>query len=239
MPRTRGRAPAEGRADALSQEVVVDAAIALLDELGEKGLTFRLLAERLQTGIGALYWHVSNKNELVALAADQVLGRAVAADPEPAQHPESALRALALAVFDVFNQHQWAAPHISATPTLPHALRLLDRIGTLVTRTGLPAEQHFGAATAIFYYITGVSAQITVPRVPLDAATGRDTYLAQTAQRWQSLASADFPFLTRAAGNLRDHEDRDQFTTGLDLLLRGLMASANTDGATVCPNTVR
>ncbi|MEU5273916.1 hypothetical protein AB0G77_36545 [Streptomyces hygroscopicus] len=32
----------------------------------------------------------------------------------------------------------------------------------------------------VFYYIAGVSAQITVPRVPLDATTGRDAYLAQT-----------------------------------------------------------
>jgi AcrR family transcriptional regulator len=84
MPRTRGRAPAGGRADALSQEIVTGAAITLLDEHGERGLTFRLLAERLNTGTGALYWHVANKDELVALAADQVLGHALAAALRPA-----------------------------------------------------------------------------------------------------------------------------------------------------------
>src|SRR5881397_784594 len=80
MPRTRGRAPAGGRVDALSREVIVGAAVALLDERGERGLTFRLLAKHLNTGPGALYWHVSNKDVLVALAADQVLGHAFAAD---------------------------------------------------------------------------------------------------------------------------------------------------------------
>ncbi|QPI61339.1 TetR/AcrR family transcriptional regulator C-terminal domain-containing protein [Streptomyces malaysiensis subsp. malaysiensis] len=239
MPRTRGRAPAGGRADALSREVVVGTAIALLDELGERGLTFRLLAERLQTGTGALYWHVSNKDELVALAADQVLGPAVAADLDPAQNAGTALRALAMAVFDAFDQHPWAAPHVTAPPTLTNALRLLDRIGTLVTRTEQPAEQHFAVTTAIFYYITGVSAQITVPRVPLDATTGRDAYLAQTAERWQNLDPADYPFLTRATDNLRDHADRDQFTTGLDLLLRGLITSADTDRAAAGPHVLR
>ncbi|MCI3270768.1 TetR/AcrR family transcriptional regulator [Streptomyces cylindrosporus] len=228
MPRTRGRAPAGGRADALSQEVVVGAAIALLDELGERGLTFRLLAEQLQTGTGALYWHVSSKDELVALAADQVLGHAVAADLDPAPSAGTALHALAIAVFDAFDQHPWAAPHVSAPPTLPNALRLLDRIGTLVARTGLPAEQRFAVSTAIFYYITGVSAQIIAPRAPLNATTERDAYLAQTAEHWQNLDPADYPFLTLITKDLRHHADRDQFITGLDILLRGLKTSADT-----------
>ncbi|MFF9315801.1 TetR family transcriptional regulator [Streptomyces sp. NPDC014748] len=66
---------------ALSQELIVSAAVSLLDELGERRLTFRLLAKELNTGPGALDWHVSNKDGLVALAADQVLGHAFAAHP--------------------------------------------------------------------------------------------------------------------------------------------------------------
>ena len=81
MPRTRGRAPAGGRAGALSREIVVAAAIALLDELGERGLTFRLLAERLNTGSGALYWHVANKSELLDDAADTVVAPVLTAGP--------------------------------------------------------------------------------------------------------------------------------------------------------------
>ncbi|MDN3358625.1 TetR family transcriptional regulator [Actinomadura sp. DC4] len=217
MPRTRGRAPSGGRAGALSQEVVVGAAVALLDEHGERGLTFRLLAERLDTGPGALYWHVANKDELIALAADHVLGQALAAGPGP-----GGLRALATAVFDTLDRHPWAASHVTAPATLPNTLRLLDRIGTLVARTGAPAGRHFALATAIFYYVTGVSAQIIAPGLTVDAATGRDAYLAQAAEHWEGLDPAGYPFLTRAASDLRDHDDRDQFVIGLDLLLAGL-----------------
>lgn len=229
MPRTRGRAPAGGRAGALSQEVVVGAAVALLDELGERGLTFRLLAERLNTGPGAIYWHVANKDELVALAADQVLGQALEAETDGAG-PGSGLRALAISVFDTLDRHQWAASHLTAPATLPNALRLLDTIGTRVTRTGLPAERHFTVATAIFFYITGVSAQIIAPSPAVsadadtDAPTDRDAYLAQTAERWEKFDPAEYPFLSRVASDLRDHDDRDQFVIGLDLLLEGLNA---------------
>ncbi|WP_213862174.1 TetR/AcrR family transcriptional regulator, partial [Streptomyces aurantiacus] len=168
MQRTRGRAPTGGRAGALSREVIVGAAVALLDERGERGLTFRLLAKQLNTGPGALYWHVTNKDELVALAADQVLGDALAAAPRPEEGAAagSGLRVLATAVFDALDRHPWAASHVNAPATRENALRLLDRIGTLVARTGLPAERHFAISTAISYYITGVSAQIVAPRAP-------------------------------------------------------------------------
>ncbi|WP_329561060.1 TetR/AcrR family transcriptional regulator [Kitasatospora sp. NBC_01266] len=228
MPRTRGRAPdGEGRADALSREIIVGAAVTLLDELGERGLTFRLLAKELNTGPGALYWHVTNKDELVALAADQVLGHAFAADQRLVADAGAGLRALAIAVFDALDRHPWAASHVTAPATLENALRLFDRIGTLVARTGLPAERHFAVTTAISYYITGVSAEIIAPGLTVGATTSRDAFLARTAQRWEELDPADYPFLTRTTKDLRDHDDRDQFTTGLDLLLGGLDAIAD------------
>ncbi|MFF9183978.1 TetR/AcrR family transcriptional regulator [Streptomyces misionensis] len=225
MQRTRGRSPAGGRVGALSQELIVGAAVSLLDELGERGLTFRLLAKELNTGVGALYWHVSNKDELVALAADQVLGHAFAAHQSLEEEAGPGLRALAVAVFDALDRHPWAASHVSAPPTLANALRLLDRIGTLVARTGLPADRHFAVSTAISYYITGVSAQIIAPRTTHDTTVGRDVFLARTAQRWEELDPADYPFLTRTTQHLRDHADRDQFITGLDMLLGGLNAT--------------
>ncbi|MFC8228252.1 TetR/AcrR family transcriptional regulator C-terminal domain-containing protein [Streptomyces sp. NPDC057287] len=227
MPRTRGRAPdGKGRADALSQEVIIGAAVALLDELGERGLTFRLLAKQLDTGPGALYWHVTNKDELVSLAADHVLGHAFATEPCPEESAGAGLRALAVSVFDALDRHPWAASHVTAPATLANALRLLDRIGTLVARTGLPAERQFAVSTAISYYITGVGAQIISPGTAVPADTSRDAFLAQAAESWERLDPADYPFLTRAAPELRDHDDRDQFVTGLDLLLDGLMLTA-------------
>ncbi|SEF52222.1 transcriptional regulator, TetR family [Actinacidiphila yanglinensis] len=235
MPRTRGRAPAGGRADALSPEIVVGAAVALLDERGERGLTFRLLAERLNTGAGALYWHVANKDELVALAADQVLGQALAAVPRPENG--TGLRALAVAVFDGLDRHPWAASHVTAPASLPNGLRLFDRIGTLVARTGLPAERHFAVATAVFYYVTGVSAQIIAPAVTVGATTDRASFLARTAERWGRLDPAAYPFLTGATAALRDHDDRDQFLAGLDLLLDGLSASGRSTAADPRPPT--
>ncbi|GAA1557639.1 TetR/AcrR family transcriptional regulator [Dactylosporangium maewongense] len=212
MPQT----PAKGRTARLSREVVAAAAVELLDEHGERGLTFKLLTERLKTGAGALYWHVANKDDLVRLAADRVMGDALTGGADASLHT------LALAIYDTFERHPWAASHIGVVPPQPNALRLLDRIGTLVAKTTLPPERHFVTATAIFNFVTSVTAQESSNAATAAAGVSRDTVLAELAAQWEALDPAAFPFLTRAAADLRDHDDRDQFVAGLDLLLDGL-----------------
>lgn len=223
-----GMPPAKSRtrrAEALSKDVVVRAAVELLDEHGERGLTFKLLTERLQTGAGAVYWHVANKDELVFMATDQVIGAALAAANAPRDtDAEGRIRALALAVYDTLDQHPWAAPHVIAVHTMPNTMMLLERIGGLLTETKLPADRHFAVATAIFIYLTSVTAQDTERSSTVEPGTSRDGLLRREGERWAALDPQTFPFVTRIAADLGDHDDRDQFLTGLDLLLDGLRA---------------
>ncbi|GLY02914.1 TetR/AcrR family transcriptional regulator [Actinoplanes sp. NBRC 101535] len=219
-PKSRTR-----RTDALSREVVVRAAVELLDEHGERGLTFKLLTERLQTGAGAVYWHVANKDELVLMAADHVIGAALAAlSPEPDGDAEARMRALALAVYDTLDQHGWAAPHVIAVHTMPHTMGLLERIGGLLAETRLPAGRHFTVATAILIYLTSVTAQDAGRASAVEPGVSRDGVLEHEARQWAALDPRAFPFVTRIAADLARHDDREQFLTGLDLLLDGLRA---------------
>jgi AcrR family transcriptional regulator len=65
----------ERRVGALSKARIVEAAIEILDNDGEDALTFRALAARLATGSGAIYWHIADKNDLLAAATDHVIAR--------------------------------------------------------------------------------------------------------------------------------------------------------------------
>ena len=106
-------APRARRTEALSRERIVAAAVELLDAVGEGGLTFRALTERLTTGAGAIYWHVANKGELLAAATDGIVGNALAAEPDGASPPDR-VRAVALALFDAVDDHPWIAAQLSA-----------------------------------------------------------------------------------------------------------------------------
>ena len=80
------------------------AAIEILDAAGAGSLTFRALAARLTTGIGAIYWHVADKNDLLATATNHVVAR-VMADATDSAEPQEAIRGIALGVFDAIDAH--------------------------------------------------------------------------------------------------------------------------------------
>jgi TetR/AcrR family transcriptional regulator, tetracycline repressor protein len=68
----------------LDAEVVVRAALQVLDAEGFDGLTVRRIAERLGVQNPALYWHFKNKQEIVDRMAERLLRDALvpAGDPE-------------------------------------------------------------------------------------------------------------------------------------------------------------
>ncbi|MFI9508684.1 TetR/AcrR family transcriptional regulator C-terminal domain-containing protein [Nocardia sp. NPDC052566] len=61
----------------LDAQVIADAALGLLDEVGLDGLTMRKVAAALNVQAPALYWHVKNKRELLDAMARTVFVAAV------------------------------------------------------------------------------------------------------------------------------------------------------------------
>lgn len=58
--------------ETLTREKIVQTAIEELDQEGLEGLNMRSLGERLGSAATAVYWHVKSKDNLVALASDEV-----------------------------------------------------------------------------------------------------------------------------------------------------------------------
>lgn len=212
------------RDDSLSRDRIIEASIALLDESGESGLTFRALSERLSTGSGAIYWHIESKNELLTAAADAIIAPSTNA-PLADAGPEAAIRALALGVFHSIDAHPWVGSALSRAPGRPPMVRILERLGQQLRALGIPAEQQWDAASALVSYILGVAGQ--------NAANGqfartnkldRSEFLDAVAAEWSKLDPDDFPFTRSLAGRLRTHDDRADFLAGIDLILKGICA---------------
>ncbi len=72
---------------AIDRDEVVRAAVRILDDYGLADLSMRRLADSLGVKAGALYWHVANKQSLLAAVADQVTGEL----PDPVGPPRAAL----------------------------------------------------------------------------------------------------------------------------------------------------
>ncbi|MBO4252661.1 TetR/AcrR family transcriptional regulator [Streptomyces griseorubiginosus] len=219
---TKARRP-ERRQEPLSRERIVGAAVELLDSVGEGGLTFRALAERLATGPGAIYWHVAGKTELLAAATDAVVATALAGDHTDAT-PNEAIRALALGLFDAIDDHPWVGTQLARTPAQPPMLQVFERIGRQVRALGVPEAAQFTAASALLNYILGVAGQNAANARTHRPGTNRSEFLDTVASEWEELDPAQYAFTRAVAGQLREHDDRAEFAAGIDLILTGITA---------------
>jgi len=216
------------RADALSRERIVEAAVALLDADGERGLTFRTLTERLATGPGAIYWYLANKGELLDAATDSVIADALTVEPG-AGSPQDEIRAVALGLFEAIDRHPWLstqlAVQLSRSPWGTVTPRIFESIGRRVSALGVPEATWFTATSALVHYIFGAAGQNAANAQVLRIGdTDRAEFLRAAVDAWEGLDPGEFPFLKSIAGQVREHDDREQFLTGIDLILTGITA---------------
>jgi AcrR family transcriptional regulator len=214
----------ERRPDSLSKERIVEAAIEILDAGGEGALTFRALAARLATGAGAIYWHVDNKNDLLAATADEVIAR-VLGEAAGGPEPREAIRAIASGVFDAIDAHPWVGAQLSREPWQPAMLQIFEGVGGQLEALGVPGEAQFDCASALLSYVLGLAGQYAAGARLLPPDTDRSAFLADVAARWARLDPARYPFLRRVAARLPAHDDREQFLAGIDLILSGITAA--------------
>ncbi|MEI7293098.1 MULTISPECIES: TetR/AcrR family transcriptional regulator [Paraburkholderia] len=210
------------RADALTQQRIVEAAIEILDQDGEDALTFRALAAHLATGSGALYWHVADKQTLLAQATDQIVAAALH-EAATRPQPQDAIRALALGVFDAIDAHPWVGAQLARDPWQYAVLRILEGVGVQVQAMGVPEPAQFNAATAILSFILGLAGQYaTRPQAALEGVD-RAAVLENVAAKWAQLDAAQHPFVRQVAAMLSGHDDREQFLAGIDFILAGIV----------------
>ncbi len=213
------------RADALTRQRIVEAAIEILDRDGEDALTFRALAAHLATGSGAIYWHVADKQALLAAATDPIIAAALseaAAKPQP----QDAIRALALGIFDAIDAHPWVGAQLSRDPWQYAVLRILEGIGAQVQAMGVPESAQFNAATALLSFILGLAGQYATRPQVAPEGMDRVEVLESVAAKWAQLDPAEHPFVRQVAAMLASHDDREQFVAGIDFILAGIQQNA-------------
>ncbi|MGR6912649.1 TetR/AcrR family transcriptional regulator [[Actinomadura] parvosata] len=232
------------RRQMLTRERIVETAVELLDASGDGALTVRALTTRLGTGPGAIYWHIGNMDELLDAAADAVIAAALTtprdetATTQPdgaatthldraAATPQDEIRAVALGLFDAVAEHPWLAAqlalHITRNPWGPVTLRIFESIGRPVSTLGVPQADWFTTTSTLVHYILGATAQTSQSDEPAaQTETGRAEFLAAASKAWRDLDPDEYPFMRAIADQMREHDDREQFLTGINLVLTGI-----------------
>lgn len=209
----------------LNRDRIVAAAIDILDSDGPDALTFRRLAEDLDAGVGTLYWHVKNKDAVLQLALDRVVGEIRAGfDAHPRRTWDKRLRAGFVELWRLLRRHPWAAHFaMSSVERGPNMLRYWDRGATLLFDSGFEPTEVFDGLTALFTYTIG-SGMVNAAWHTYGGENERmrRETLAQATDFFASLDPDAYPSFQRLNPVLAGHDEDDQFLAGLDLLIVGL-----------------
>ncbi|GLV72504.1 TetR family transcriptional regulator [Streptomyces hygroscopicus] len=146
--------------------------------------------------------------------------------------PQDGIRAVALGLFDAIEEHPWLASQLMTQ--LSHSLwetvapRIFESVGRQIRALDVPESSWFAATSALMHYILGAAGQNATNAASartLGPEVDRARFLDAASTAWEQLDPDDYPFTRAVAGQLRGHDDREQFLAGVDLILAGITAS--------------
>jgi AcrR family transcriptional regulator len=145
------RRPAHTRAD------IARAAMEIADSEGFDAVSMRRVAQRLGAGTMTLYHYVRNKDELITLMSDAVMGEVVVPEGELAEDWRTALTQVAARTRDAFATHHWIFEHLGDARPGPNGMRHFEQSLAAVANLGLDRNETFELIAQIDDYVFGFS----------------------------------------------------------------------------------
>ncbi len=227
MPEPDGRGR-RGRRRTLSEDEILDAALALVDEGGPAAASVRGIAGRVGVAPNAVYTYFPDKAAVFRALVERLLGDVnhdVFADR--AQPWRRRVESLALELRQQLAAHPGAVPLLIGAPmTGPHALALGERVLELLTDAGLdPAD----AARASYLLIVYAFGSIALEIADVDQPGPLPPETQRIADRHRAIATtpADrYPLSAAAAETMAGYVSTEQYLWGLHRLLDGITAGS-------------
>ena len=226
-PRWLGSDPVEEQGPPLTRRRVVEAALRLVDEHGLHALTFRKLASELGTSPMAPYSYVRNKEELLDLMLDLVLGEIDLSAPRGSDWA-GRLRAMFRSYHLVLAAHPGiAGVYRERVKIGPNGLRAIDHALSVLREAGFTRAGTVNAFFALFNYTIGFEQIGEVD--PADHGLGRDDGQGGDVHEivrafFSALPPGEIPNIVALAPYLTGAKSGRRFEYGLDLILAGLQA---------------
>ncbi|MFI6565761.1 TetR/AcrR family transcriptional regulator [Streptomyces sp. NPDC050534] len=214
----------------LTREQIITAAITLLDSEGLEGLSMRALGQRLGSAATAVYWHVGSKDNLIALAGDQLWHEIALPDPDEAGW-RAAATIMAGDLYAMLTRHPWLLQAFGSLLMFgPGKARHDDHLLAIYEAAGFAGPAADQAAAAVFTFVLGnalgLAATASLTRKLRREGSSAEQALGNAQAEAREIA-AQFPRLrarldTHSAdyGAAPDHT----FETGLQAMLDGLQA---------------
>lgn len=192
------------RSELLSVELIVNAALKLVDETGD--FSFPKIARELGVSQSSLYNRIESREHIIELLRAHLF-EVIPSQPVAHQPWQDAARTLIRSYRDRFAQHPKLVPLlVTQTVRAPAVMGMYEDLALTLERSGLAAEDIGPAIAMIDYFALGAALDATAPD-----------------EVWH-LPPEQFPALARATGSTASAAERvyRAFEFGMETLIAGI-----------------
>ena len=211
----------------LSEDAVVDAALAILKSHGLEAVTMRRVAATLDTGAASLYVYVSGREGLLQAMLDRVTATIELEAPDPSRW-RAQLHSLLRRMHQALVAHPGiAAMTLADPPTTEAVLLLTENLMGILFAGGLDPQ---GAAWASDIFVSLVRAVASEDGVRRPRSRSDDDRRKQVDEIYKTFAALPpdrFPLLTAHAAQMVAGDGDERFRFAIDVVIDGVIARAN------------
>ena len=211
----------------LSEDAVVDAALAILRSGGLEAVTMRRVAGALDTGPASLYVYVSGREGLLQAMLDRVTATIELEAPDPSRW-RAQLHSLLQRTHQALVAHPGiAAMTLADPPTTEAVLLLTENLLGILLAGGLDPQ---GAAWACDIFVLLVTAaaradDVRCPRGRSDDGDRREQ-VDKLYKTFASLPPDRFPLIAAHAAQMVAGDGDERFRFAIDVVVDGVVARA-------------
>ena len=204
----------------LSEDAVVDAALAILKSEGLEAVTMRRVADALDTGAASLYVYVSGREGLRRAMQERIIATVELEAPDPSRW-RAQLHSLLVRVHRALVAHPGIATTAMAEPpTTEAALLLQENLLGILLAGGLDPQDAAWACDTFAALVTYTAIEADVRRAD------RQEQAAELYKTFVSLSSDRFPLIAAHAAQLVAGDGDERFSFAIDVVIDGMLARA-------------
>lgn len=219
----------------LSRDRIVEVALQIIDAEGTEAVSMRRIATELDTGAASLYAYVSGKDEVLALAHDEVIS-GIDVPAMEGNDWQGMVRDWARQAYRIYAAHQDIARlSFAEIPTGPKALDIVEQLLTGMLDGGVPPQLAAWLIDRVALYVGAdafegwVFARKFAPTDPADKRSPEErgeSWFVDLAGYFASLPADRYPTMTGNVETMMTGGGEARFEFGLETMIQGVAAMA-------------
>jgi AcrR family transcriptional regulator len=210
----------------LGEDVVVDAALAILKSDGLEAVTMRRVAAALDTGPASLYVYVSGREGLLQAMLDRVIATVELEAADPSRW-RAQLHSLLARVRQALVAHPGiAAMTLADPPTTEAVLHLTENLLGILLAGGLDPQDAAWACDILVLLATAAAREDDVRRPRGASDDDRRQQVGELHRTFAGLPPDRFPLISAHAAQMVAGDGDERFRFAIDVVIDGMIARA-------------